>query len=362
MAFNTNRSFASVLPSMNLNYRFSKTENLNISYRASNTAPTITQLQDVLDVSNPLQVTTGNANLKQTYDHTLRMRFGKTNRLTQRNFFVFATATYTQNYISNATLIPAADTTFQGYTLSAGSTLTRPVNLNNYYTLRSNAVYSLPLEGLKSNLNLNGGISYTHTPALINNVLNYSGSVTPNAGFTLGSNISQYVDFTVAYNGSYNVVKNSTQTTSDNSYYSHTASAKLNLILWKGLVLNTDLTNTMYRGLTASYNQSYFLWNAYIGYKFLKDHSLEAKVAVYDILNQNRSISRTITEAYTQDTRTSVLKRYGMLTLTYTLRHFKNGSSQPDSKMPDDRPPGPPPGGGPGGPGGGGPGGPPPGM
>lgn len=130
------------------------------------------------------------------------------------------------------------------------------------------------------------------------------------------------------------VVLNTSQTGSDNSYFTHTATAKINYI-YKGFVINSDISQTLYNGLSQSFNQRYVLWNAYIGYKFLKNKALEAKVSVFDILNQNRSISRTVTGAYTEDTYTSVLRRYGMVTLTYTLRRFKNGSVAPTTEDPN---------------------------
>jgi len=64
------------------------------------------------------------------------------------------------------------------------------------------------------------------------------------------------------------------------------------------------------------------LWNASIGYKFLKDRSLELKAGVQDILAQNRSISRTVTDTYVEDSQALVLGRYLLFTLTYTLRNF----------------------------------------
>lgn len=343
VAFTTHRTFSSILPSAMLNYKFGASRNLNVEYRASNTAPTITQLQSVPDVSNPLQVTTGNTDLQQTSEHQLRFRFSNVNKATTHSFFWFGMANYTANYISNATIIAQADTMIDGgYTLNTGSQLTKPVNLDNYYSLRTHVVYSLPLKSFKSNMNINAGINYAHSPALINGLLNYSNNITTNGGIYLGSNISQKIDFSLSYNGSYNMVHNTINSQSDNSYYNGNATFRANILLANRMVLNTDITHTLYSGLSESFNQSFFLWNAYVGYKFLKDRSLEVKASVFDLLNQNRSVSRTINETYTQDTRTNVLHRYGMVTLTYTIRKFKGTSAEPESRLPKDMPPLPP--------------------
>lgn len=349
--FKLNKTFTNVLPGMMFNYKISKSKNLNISYRTNTKSPSVTQLQNVIDISNPLLVKSGNAGLKQTFENNLVMRLGMGSPETAKNFFIFLMASQTDNYISNATYLMNTDTSVQGYTISKGSQLTKPVNLDNYYSFRTFGVYSFPLKFINSNFNINGGYTYTHTPALINDAINYSGNNALNAGIYLSSNISTSLDFSVAYNGSYNTVKNTLQTESNNVYFNHTATLKVNYILFKKIVLNTDVNQMYYTGLTQSYNQSYTLWNAYAGYKFLKDQSLEAKISVYDILNQNRSISRTVSETYTEDGSSNVLKRYLMLTLTYTFKHFKNGATAPKEIIlpkgmppPGSMPPPPPPG------------------
>lgn len=42
----------------------------------------------------------------------------------------------------------------------------------------------------------------------------------------------------------------------------------------------------------------------------------------FDLLNNNNSIIRNVTDYYIEDLQTQVLNRYFMLTLTYNLRKF----------------------------------------
>ena len=285
------------------------------------------QLQNVIDISNPLQIKSGNASLKQTFENTINFRFGGFNPETSRNTMLFINTNYTDNYISNATYIIKNDSVIQGFDVKAGSQLTKPVNLNGYYMARGFFVYGFPATSIKSNLNINGGITLNHTPTMINDVLNYSNSYATNGGIYIGSNISPQLDFSIGYNGNYTVVKNTVQKQSDNNYFSHTGTLRVNWILLKRFVINSEISHTLYNGLSQSFNQEYLLWNAYIGYKFLKDRSLEAKVSVFDLLNQNRSVGRNITGNYTEDYNTVVLKRYFLFTLTYTLKKFKDGAT-----------------------------------
>ena len=182
-----------------------------------------------------------------------------------------------------------------------------------------------PIEKIKCNMNITGGVSYNRSPGLINNLTNWSSTYNVNGGFVLGSNISEKVDFTIQYSGSYNIVNNTLQQTGNNNYFNHTASVKFNWLFYKGFVFNTTLQNTLYEGVAQGFNQDIFIWNAALGYKFLKDKSLEIRASVNDILNQNSGISRTITGTYVEDDRTQVIRRYLLLTATYTLKYYKKG-------------------------------------
>ena len=112
------------------------------------------------------------------------------------------------------------------------------------------------------------------------------------------------------------------QTSSNTNYFSQVSKLKITANPWKGLILQSEYSNTYYSGLTSAFNQSISLWNAAIGYKFLKNKQAELRLTVYDILNQNNSVSRTNTDSYIQDSQTNVLNRYYMLTFTYNFKKY----------------------------------------
>jgi hypothetical protein len=320
--FEVNQQFTNVLPSLWLNYRFSRTHNLRAGYRSSTNIPNMTQLQDVADVSNPLQVRTGNSALRQSSENIVYVRIGGTNSVTARNVLVYLNGGYTDDYIANATYVLAGDSLIQGFIIRKGSQVTRPVNLDGYTNARLFAVYGFPVISLKCNLNFNGGVNYGRTPALVDHVLNNSSSYAANGGLFIGSNISQAIDFSIGYNAAYTIVRNDRQKESNNNFLTQSANLAVNWISFGRLVIQSDLKFTAYSGLNKAFNQEFTLWNAGIGYKFLKNKSLELRGSVYDLLNQNRSIGRNVTGAYTEDYQTVVLRRYFLVTLTYTVRRF----------------------------------------
>jgi hypothetical protein len=216
-------------------------------------------------------------------------------------------------------LITATDT------LHRGTQLSKPVNLNGYLSARSFFTFGMPLKFMKSTLNWNAGVSYTKLPGLINDVDNISNTYNYNLGAVLASNISEYVDFTLSYSANINTVKNTVQKASNNNYFSQSAGFTANLLTRKGLFFQNDLSNQYYKGLSGGFNTNYWLWNMAVGQKFLKNQMGELKLSVFDLLKQNKSITRNVTSLNIQDVQNQVLQQYFMLTFTYKLKTFGKG-------------------------------------
>ena len=329
LLINVKKGFSNLLPSANLQYKFSKTTSLRLFYRTSTNTPGISKLQNVIDNSNPLLLSTGNPDLKQEYSHSLVARFGNTNTKKSRMFFGFLSATYTNNYIGSSTLIATKDSTLaEGIILYKGAQLSVPANLNGNWNIRSFFTYGVPVKLIKSNVNMNLGYTYSHIPALINGADNISKTSNLYGGFVVSSNVSEKLDFTLTYTANYNMAQNSLQPALNNNYFYQVSTAKLNWLPWKWLVITSDLSHTLYNGLGSAYDQSIFLWNAGFGYKFLKNNAAELKLTVFDLLDNNQNITRTVTEYYIEDNNTKVINRYFLLTFTYNLRHFKFQKTQ----------------------------------
>jgi hypothetical protein len=322
-----NRSFSNLLPSARLRINFSKSKNIRLDYRTQTTAPSVDQLQNVLNNSNPLQLSTGNPGLKQQYQHNVSARYSATNSDQSSNFFTLFNVSYTQNYVANSTYIANSDTVIAGVNMARGAQLITKENADGYVSARSFVSYGRPVSSIKSNVNVNLSANYTRTPGLINGRTNYANSPSLGAGLVVSSNISSSIDFTLSTNSSYNFVKNTLNKSSDAEFFNQSSKVKLNLIMAKHIVFNTEANHQYNAGLSVGFNQNYILWNAGLGYKFLKNNAAELRWTVFDILGQNNSVSRTFTDVYNEDTRTNVLQRYYMVTFTYNFRNYKKVDS-----------------------------------
>ncbi len=334
-----NRSFFNIVPFAMARYRISKTENLRFFYRVNTNPPSITQLQNVIDNSNPLQLTTGNPNLDQEVRHRLNFRYNKTNTEKSSIFYAALNGEYRQDFIGNNVFIANIDTMItQEITLAKGGQLTKPLNFSNYWKTNAFVTYGFPIKAIKSNLNFNLSGAYTSQPGLVNNVENLSNTTTAGIGITLSSNISEKVDFTITSTSNINNSTNTAENFVNTQYFNQVTTGTLNLIFGKNWVFRTEVAHNYYDGLTDGFNQNYVLWNMSLGKKFLKDNRGDLRLTVFDLLNQNTSISRNITNAYIEDIETVVLQRYLMLTFTYDIRHF---GKAPEKKEDDRRRRGP---------------------
>lgn len=323
-AFDVDKRFRDFLPNAMLMYNFSRSHNLRFFYRTSTRVPSISQLQEVIDNSNPLQLSSGNPDLNQSYTQTLVLRYSRTIPAKGYVFMGNISVSRTSDYIGSQTILAEEPTVLEnGTELAPGSQFSQPINLDGYWNARSFFTFGLPSLVLKSNLNMNAGYTFSRTPGLINEIENISNVHNVNAGFVLGSNISERVDFTVSYTMNKNIVKNSVYSETDGNYLFHRSSIRLNLMPWKAFVFESSLRYTEYFGLGEDFDPNSILWNAGVGYKFLNGNGGEIKLMMVDILNQQTALVRTVNEFYIEDNLSNVLGRYLILNLTYTLRNFR---------------------------------------
>ena len=318
------RSFVSLLPEAEIEFEFGEALDLDIDYRTRTNTPSISQLQEVIDNTNPLFISSGNPDLEPSYSHTIRIRGRRGDRRAGRMIFAYISWTRETNAIGTSSFLASRDTLIvDNILLSQGAQYSAPLNLNSPSTsVRSFIGFGTPFPLLRSNLNFRGGVTYSKTPSLINNVDNLGTQLSFNGGLTLGSNISERVDFTLTSNFSYTAAENSYYSPLDENFFQQDLGVRFVWLPFGGLVLEHSLTYNNYFGLDEELYPTTFIANAGVGYKFLQADAAEVKLVFGDIFNQETGINRLITEAYVEDSQTQVLGRYILLNLSYRFRNF----------------------------------------
>lgn len=301
--------------------------------------PSVTDLQSVYDVSDAQNITHGNPSLNPSYTHRVNFHYTNSNVEKGRTFMWMFSMQSASDY--NAThLVQSPGTLDIGGEEYRPNYYSMPVNLNGYWNLMTHLSYGLPVSWLRSNFNVMAGVIYTKTPSMLGGVVDATtGQITggerndaSNMGYdfraVLGSNISENVDFTLSWNGTYNEATNSLGgSNAKNRYFNHTAQGNLKLVFPLGFTFTASAAYTQYIGFTNDYDDSYLLCNAYIGKKVFKNRRGEVLIGVNDLFNQNKAFSRSTGSGWTQNATNSVIGRYYMVQFTFNLRHFgKKGS------------------------------------
>lgn len=317
------KKFYTLLPSVSGRFELSSKTRLFARFSTSTTAPSVSQLQNVVDNSSPLFVTIGNSDLDQTYTNSLRFGIRYTNSEKSRTFSNFSNVSNSLNYITNATSVIKSDSTlFQDLYLDRGVQIITPGNANGYWSARNNSTFGFVIKPIKNTANVSVNLGYSRIPAILEDKINYTNSYT--GGFKLGlaSNISEKIDYNVYYELNGTQVLNSLQTTNSNQYSTQTIATELDFTFKRDFVLRSDTYFQKYSGSNSSFNSLYTLWNVGLAKKFGKNKTTELELSVFDLLGQNQSFSQTVSAQYLQESQTTVLQRYLMLTFTYQFRKF----------------------------------------
>ena len=350
------RSFNNVTYFGMLNFQINQENSIRIFLRSNTDAPSITQLQNIFDVSSPQYLSVGNSKLIPSFAHRWNFHYVHSNLEKGCTFMWMGSVQTQHNYISGSTLY-----TPKGFELSQFGELRIPQNsqgeyyrpqritsyenMDGYWSLRTHVSLGVPLSFMKCNLNLRTGVVYSITPSAVYGSLDdmvnhvYTTNLAKNIGYdasvTIGSNISEKLDFTLSWDGTYNQAwntaagKNEAGKFTKNNYFNHSATGTLKWEFWKGFTFTASCSYVQYLGFTNKYNEDYILCNLYLGKKLFRNQRGEVQIGVNDVANQNTAFVRSTGSGYTQNVTNSVIGRYFSVQFVYNLRHFgKRGSKQ----------------------------------
>lgn len=307
-------------PFLRYRHRFSTTRSLNINYRGQSSQPSLSQLQPVPDMSNPMNIIIGNPDLAPTFSHNLSIRFQDFNQEKQRSMMAMANVRMTQNSIVS---IMTRDS-------QTGVQSTTYTNVNGVWNANGMFMVSMPFKNKAWQFSNNLFANYNQSIGFNNGNRNRSGSFMFRESVGLSFRPDN-LEFELRPYYSFQTTHNTLTKSSDMNVHTYGGmfSAYYNTPI--GLILNTDLNFSGTAGYAEGYDRRQWMWNASISYQFLRDKSLTVSAKAYDILRQRQSISRSVNGNYIDDTSVNVLSRYFMLTVSYKFNTFGKGN-QPEGR------------------------------
>lgn len=321
---NSRYTFGALLPQANLTWRATKEHSLGMNYNRYTQVPSVDQLQEVINITDPLNVTTGNPGLKQSYTDNVSLYYNYYNQKKSFGAGMYANAGFMADMIAYHRRFLTESQVIQGITIPKGAQFTSPVNLGGGSNLSLSGNFYAAIKPIKCNLSFGAHYSYNRTPSIEDNVLYRSRQHSFGARIGLNSNISEKIDFNLSYSPGVSLSRASGR--SFERFINNDLSGSFQFNVWKGLILRGDATWRNQTGTRDSYTQSYALVNAGLGYKFMKFRQAEFRVTGCDLLNQNRSFRQSTYDTYVQSTTSNVLRRYFMFSFSYTFDSRRKGA------------------------------------
>ena len=327
----TVRNVTNITPTADFRWKISKLSQLRFTYRGSTSQPSMTDLLDIVDDSNPLSITMGNPGLKPSFTNNLMLFYNNYIQKHQRAVMANVFFTTTSNAVSRMVT----------YNPETGGQTSRPENINGNWSLYSGFMFNTALDTLGLfYVNTMTDFGYNHSVSFLN--LNRSETAQKNAVNTmnirerLAAGIrNSWLEFELNGSLNYTHARNQLQPESNLDTWQFSYGFSTNAQMPWGTTIATDLSMNSRRGFNdASMNTNELIWNVQLSQSFLRSKALTLSVQFYDLLKQRSNISRTINSMMRSDTEYNSINNYIMVHAIYKINLF--GGKQAREQM---RPP-----------------------
>ncbi len=315
----TVRTVTNVSPTLDFRYRFSKMSNLRVNYRGTTSQPSISQLLDITDNSDPLNISKGNPGLKPSFTQNFRLFYNNFVQNHNKGVMTYINFSTTSNSISNKVT----------YDETTGGRITRPENINGNWNVMGAFMFNCSIDSAgvwnintDTNLGYNHYVSYLSLDKSQDSQKNTTQNTTWNERLSL-SYRNDWLELSLDGTLAYNHAKNKLQPNSNLDTWQFSYGPSMTLTAPWGTSLNTSLSCSSRRGYSdASMNTDEFVWNAQLSQGFLKGKPLTVMLQFYDLLHQQSTFSRAISSVSRTDTEYNAINSYAMLHVVYRMNLF----------------------------------------
>ena len=325
----TVRTVTNVSPTLDFRYRFSKMSNLRVNYRGTTSQPSISQLLNIVDDSDPLNISMGNPGLKPSFTQNFRLFYNNFVQNHNKGVMTYINFSTTSNSISNKVT----------YDETTGGRITRPENINGNWNVMGAFMFNCSIDSAGVwNINTDTHLGYNHYVSYLSldksqdSQKNTTQNTTWNERLSL-SYRNDWLELSLDGTLAYNHAKNKLQPNSNLDTWQFSYGPSMTLTAPWGTSLNTSLSCSSRRGYSdASMNTDEFVWNAQLSQGFLKGKPLTVMLQFYDLLHQQSTFSRAISSVSRTDTEYNAINSYAMLHVVYRMNLFGGKDARKENR------------------------------
>ncbi len=327
----TTRNVLNFSPTLNLRYRFTRQEQLRVEYRGSTSQPNMSDLLDITDDSDPLNITKGNPGLKPSFRNNFRVQYNNHIQNHMQSIMFNVNYSNTRNSISRMVT----------YDEKTGGRTTRPENINGNWDANAGLTYNVAIDSVGVwNVSTSTNYSYTNNVGYITLNRNESSQKNTTRSQSVRERLQlsyrkNWFEITVDGNVNYNHNRNLLQTNSNLDTWHFSYGASMNIYAPWGSSITTDIHEQSRRGYNdATMNTNELIWNVQVAQSFLKGKPLTVTLQFYDILHQQSNFSRTINAMRRSDTSYNTITSYAMLHVIYRVNVFGTREARRGMRFP----------------------------
>lgn len=308
------RNFINLTPTARYNYTFSQNKRLRINYNGRTQQPSISQIAPILDNTNTTTLPIGNPDLKPSFTNSLQVFYNNFNFANYRSLFIGAIVTQQLNAFSTQSSVVKDPTRPQDF----GKIEQKSVNVDGNFSAVMFGNVSQPIiKGNKLNFQVDLRGNYAKSTGFSGMIENVTNSYSVTNGYKLVSNMNK-LDLIAGISGTMYRDTYSVNVNNNTKYYNLAPNIDISYLLPGNIRIQADLTYNQVTGRGAGFDTKYTLINAYISRQFFKNKGT-FKLSGNDLLNQNTGVERNGGANTITDLNYNVLKRYYMLSFTYSL-------------------------------------------
>ena len=330
----TVRTVTNVSPTLNLRYRFNQQTNLQVTFRGQTQQPSITQLLEIYDDTNPLNISMGNAGLKPSFSSNLGVNFQKmrTPKLVEDSLgFMIPKNQRNWSFSTNVNLQRTSNSigNVVTYNETTGGRISRPENINGNWSVNGGGSFNLGLDTL-NRWDFSGGIngSYRHQVGYVN----LNRTAVPDRNVTHTYNLSpdvslsyrnRWLNFSLNLRVNYSRTENELQASRNLTTWNYNYGGNCGITFPWETRLNTDFHCYSKRGYSdQTLNTNELIWNAQLSHSFLRGKKLTVMLQWYDILAQQTNFTRTVNANGWRDQEVNAITSYAMMHVSYRMNFF----------------------------------------